>query len=212
VSEPSPEAPPPGRVPPWRNPFVVAFVVGAVFLTVLPFMQRRFLKAPPPGPSLGAWQLQLTDGGTFGAEQLKGKVWIASFADEPARQAEFGSILRHVDDLGGKVVLVSFVAPGATGPEGNDRWFVVTGSSEKFQSLAMGQFQPAFIEALTSRYAGGFSRDFDAGSTLAEWTRIPTIAVVDQNGALRAFWSEKDLGQGNAINAARFLAKQDPKP
>ena len=30
------------------NLFVVAFAVGAAVLTVLPFLQRRFLKAPPP--------------------------------------------------------------------------------------------------------------------------------------------------------------------
>jgi hypothetical protein len=202
VNEPSPEAPPPAKVPPWRNPFVIAFVVGAIFLTVLPFMQRRFLKAPPPGPSLGAWQLQLTDGGAFGAAELKGKVWIASFAPDPVRRADFGTILKHVEDLGDKVVLVSFIAPGDTGPLGSDRWFVVTGPIEPFNTLAMKQFQPAFAEFAHT----------DAGSTLAEWTQVPTLAVVDQNGALRGFWKDNELGRGNAINAARLLARYGPTP
>lgn len=202
MNEPTPDAPPPAKVPLWRNPFVIAFVVGMIFLTVLPFMQRRFLKAPPPGPSLGAWQLQLTDGGTFGAEQLEGKVWIASFAPDPGRRAEFGSILKHVEDLGEAIVLVSFIVPGETGPAGTDKWFIVTGDPQKFEALAMKRFQPAFAE---------FART-DAGSTLAEWTQIPTLAVVDQNGALRGFWRDNDLGRGNAINAARLLARYGPTP
>ena len=202
MNAPAPEAPVPAKVPPWRNPFVIAFVVGAVFLTVLPFMQRRFLKAPPPGPSLGGWQLQLTDAGPFGAAELKGKVWIGSFAADPARRAEFGTILRHVDDLGDKVVLVSFVAPGGIGAVGGPRWFIVTGPLDSFTALAMKQFQPAFAE---------FAR-VDGGSTLAEWSEIPTLAVVDQNGALRGFWKDNDLGRGNAINAARLLARYGPTP
>ena len=202
MNEPTPEGPPPPKVPVWRNPFVLAFIVGAFFLTVLPFMQRRFLKAPPPGPSLGAWQLQLTDGGTFGAEQLKGRVWLASFAPDPGRRAEFGTILRHVEDLGEKVVLVSFLAPGETGPAGTDRWFIVSGAPETYEALAMTQFQPAYAE---------FDH-VDAGTTLAEWARIPTLAVVDQNGALRGFWHDTELGRGNAINAARLLARYGPTP
>ncbi len=200
MNEPTPE--PPATVPLWRNPFVIAFVIGAFFLTVLPFMQRRFLKAPPPGPSLGSWRLELADGGTLGAEQLKGKVWIGSFAADPVGRAEFSTILRHVEDLGDKIALVSFIAPGERGPAGSDRWFVVTGSPTAFEALAMKQFQPAYAE---------FAR-VDAGSTLAEWTSIRTMAVVDQNGALRGFWRDDDLGRGNAINAARLLARHGPTP
>ena len=202
MNEPTPEGVPAAKMPLWRNPFVIAFVVGAFFLTVLPFMQRRFLKAPPPGPSLGAWQLQLADGGTFGAEQLKGKVWIGSFAPDPMKRADFSTILRHVEDLGDKVVLVSFIAPGQSVPPGNERWFIVSGESGVFEALAMKQFQPAFAE---------FAH-VDAGSTLAEWVHVPTMAVVDQNGALRGFWRDNELGRGNAINAARLLARYGPTP
>ena len=141
-------------------------------------------------------------GGTFGAEQLKGKVWLASFAPDPRRRAEFGTILRHVEDLGDKVLLVSFIVPGETGPVGTDRWFIVTGATDTFEALAMKQFQPAFAEFAHT----------DAGSSLAEWTQVPTMAVVDQNGSLRGFWRDNELGRGNAINAARLLARYGPTP
>ena len=211
MNEPAPEGPAP-KVPLWRNPFVLAFIFGVIVITALPFLQRRTLRAPPPGPSVGQWQLELPDGGPFGSEQLKGKVWLASFTADPARRAEFGEILRHVQDLGGKIVLVSFVAPGQPGPAGSESWVVLSGTPEKFEALAMGQFQPAFKQALQTRNAGGFSEDFDAGTTLPEWLQVPTVGVVDQNGALRVFWKDEGLGRGNAINAARLLAKQGPNP
>ena len=50
-------------VPPWKNPFVLAFVIGIAFLTVLPFLQRRFLKAPPPIVYLGAYRHQMMRAG-----------------------------------------------------------------------------------------------------------------------------------------------------
>lgn len=196
-----PQAPSP-KGPLWRNPFLIAFVLGAVVLTVLPFMQRRFLRAPPPGPNLGTWALQTADGGTVGANELKGKVWLASFASTPVRRTEFGTVLKHTDDLGDAVVLVSFVPPGTTGPAGGARWFVLSGSPQAFEELALRHFQPAYAQ---------FART-DAGSTLAEWAEVPTMGLVDQNGALRGFWHDNDLGRGNAINAARLLAKQGPNP
>ncbi len=193
------EAPPPDepKVPLWRNPFVIAFVVGAFFLTALPFMQRRFLKAPPPGPSLGAWSGTSSDGGAFGADQLKGQVWIASFAGDPAGRAEFGTILKHTADVPG-IVLVSFVAAGEGHHIGGDQWHVVQAPD----ALALQQFRPAFV---------AFSKQ-DGGATLDDWRRVPTLAVVDQNGALRGFWPDTALGRGNAINAARLLARYGATP
>jgi len=212
VSAEAPAAPEPPKVPVWKNPFVIAFAVGVVFLTALPFMQQRFLKAPPPGPPVGAWAGSLRDGGTFTSEDLKGRVWLASFAADPVRRAEFGDMLRHFDDLPPhKVALVSFVAPGEAGPFGGDAWYVVSGTPEQFDSLVQ-KFQPTFQEALATRNAGGFTPDYDAGTSPAEWLHVPAIAVIDQNGAFRVFWNEQSLGRGNAINAARLLARQGPTP
>ena len=193
------EAPPPEgpKIPLWRNPFVLAFVVGAFFLTVLPFMQRRFLRAPPPGPSLGVWSAAQTDGGVFGSEQLKGQVWIASFAPSPAGRADFGTILKHTEDVAG-IVLVSFVAPGEGASVGSEKWHVL----QTPEALALQKFKPAFVE---------FSKQ-DGGTTLEEWTRVTALAVVDQNGALRGFWPDTALGRGNAINAARLLARYGATP
>lgn len=213
------DAPPPAspadppKVPLWKNPFVLAFAVGVVVLTAMPFLQNRTLRAPPPGPNVGAWSMRLTsDGGVVGSQQLAGKVWLASFTSDLGLRTEQGDILRHTQDLGDKVVLVTFVAPGEKGPEGNDRWLVVSGTQEEYEALALKQFLPAFKGALTTRFAGGFPDGFMPGSTLDDWRRVPVLGVVDQNGALRVFWKDEAVGRGNAINAARLLAKQGPTP
>ena len=65
---PTPETPPESgpetKKPVWKNPYVLGFVIGIVFLTVLPFVQRKFLKAPPPIATLAPWVLPTVDGGT----------------------------------------------------------------------------------------------------------------------------------------------------
>ena len=52
----------------------------------------------------------------------------------------------------------------------------------------------------------------DAGTTLEEFAQVPALGLVDQNGALRGFWTTTEIGRGNLINAARLLAKKGPRP
>lgn len=108
-AEPSSREP---RRPVWKNPFVIAFVLGIIFLTAMPILQRRFLKAPPPIRSIGTWEAALAQGGTAGSRALKGQVWLASFAAENCerecreKQEAFGRSLDHIDDVKG-IALVS---------------------------------------------------------------------------------------------------------
>jgi len=201
-SSPAP-APPERKAPLYKNPYLIGFLVGVVFLTVLPFLQRGFLRAPPPGPSLGAWQLQTLDGTPFGAEQLKGTVWIVSLAPDPARQQSFGAMSRHLADLGDKVKLVSLVVPGAAVPPVTPpSWVAVTGSAEALDPLVMQLLRPAFAE---------FAH-VDGGSTLDEYSRVPALGLVDQDGHLRGYWKDDELGRGNVINAARLLGRYGARP
>jgi hypothetical protein len=66
----------------------------------------------------------------------------------------------------------------------------------------MDHFRPAFIEFAP----------VDAGTTIEDFTRVPSLGLIDQNGALRGFWPESELGRGNVINAARLLAHYGPTP
>lgn len=205
------EAPAEPKRPFWKSPFVWAFVLGAVVLTILPVMQRWFLKAPPPIAPLTQWTLSaVDDGATFGSEQLRGRVYLVAFAPGSCdaacvdRQRAFGRGLDHTDDLGTSVHLVSFAKQEAT-PSlkglASGRWHLVTGSDEQLVPVL------ASFHAAWSVFA-----NTDAGVTLEQRLSLPAFAVVDQDGQVRGFWRDDAAGRGNAINAARLLAKYGPAP
>lgn len=208
--------PEPRRGPLWKNPFLVAFVVGILALTALPFLQRRFLRAPPPLRSLGAWELSTPAGQKVGAEALRGKVWIVQAlpagclpACAPRVEAQAG-LVRHLDDLERKVVQVTVVVPGpaaepfpaAFAARHSADWQWLTGDPAEVDAL-VGQGLLAALQ--------GWGRA-DAGTDSRSFSSLPSFALVDQNGDVRGFWSHDELGRGNLINAARLLARYGPSP
>jgi protein SCO1/2 len=207
------------KKPLWKNPFVVAFVGGVVAITVLPFLQRMSLRAPPPIASIGSYTLVDERGAPFGSAQLKGNVYIASFFFTrcpsvcPAQQESMKKILRHIDDVKG-ITLVSFtVDPEHDTPEvlaayankmgaPAGAWKFLTGSESAMRELLVKQFLVAM----------GERKALDGSADLYDIAHSAKFALVDQNGELRGFWSTDDLGRGNIINAARMLAKYGPNP
>ncbi len=199
------------RFPSWVNPFSVAFVIGAFLLTVLPFMQRRFLKAPPPVVSLGEWSLtSIDDGSTVGSALLQGRVFIVSFVPSPCEaecveaQKKFSTGLGHTHDLKDAVHFVTIVqktaAPALKGLS-SGRWHVLTGSDADLTPVLFG-----------FRRAWDLRNQTDAGTSLEEYVSLPALAVVDQNGFVRDFWRTDAAGRGNSINAARLLAEYGTAP
>lgn len=208
--------------PLWRNPFAIAFVVGAVVLTVLPFLQRTQLRAPEPISQLGQWQLIDQGGKPFGNQQLLGKVWIASFFFArcpsvcPKQQQDFITILSHVDDLEQPIDIVSIsVDPEHDAPEvlkgyarklsagqPHPRWHLLTGTKDALKDIVIKRF---LVDM-------GDPKAIDGSADLFDISHTAKLALVDQNGALRGFWSNDDLGRGNLINAARLLAKHGANP
>lgn len=187
----------------WKNPYVIGFLIGAAVLTVLPFLQGRMLRAPPPLGPVGPWALATPSGERFESSSLAGAVWLASFVGESCdercqkAQAEFEGILKHLEDLPDRFVLISFVQnaqAAAQLTETAPRRLILVGSPKSFgeafaawASLDGGAPQQALI---------------DAGA----------LALVDQTGALRGFWPPGEPGRGNLINAARLMARRGPSP
>jgi cytochrome oxidase Cu insertion factor (SCO1/SenC/PrrC family) len=204
------------QTPVWKNPFVVAFVLGAAALTALPFLQKRFLKAPPPLRPLGAWELSTPTGDKVGAATLKGKVFIVQALGAgclpgcAARLEAQASIERHLDDLGDRVLLVTVVVPvegvetfGKTfAAKHSSRWLFLSGSAAEVDLVADRGLRLALV---------GWGRA-DAGTSALEFSSLPSFSLVDQNGDVRGFWAHDELGRGNLINAARLLAKAGPSP
>jgi cytochrome oxidase Cu insertion factor (SCO1/SenC/PrrC family) len=195
----------------WKNPFVIAFLLGVVVLTVLPFLQRRFLKAPPAIAPLTTWSLsRVDDARPFGSADLVGHVFIIFFAASPCETGcleahrAFGRGIDHTDDLADMVHFVTVAretaAPALKGLA-TGRWHVVTGSDEALSPLV------ASLHAAWALRGGS-----DAGSTFQEQIALQAFAVIDQAGQVRDFWRADSSGRGNAINAARLLARYGTNP
>jgi hypothetical protein len=208
VSAPADPAETP-KTPVWKNPYVLGFLIGAFFLTILPIMQRQFLKAPPPLLQLDAWEVPSLGGGPVSSSALAGKVVLATTETGPCdaecaeRQQRFGTAVRHVDDLKDKVVLLSLVGEPAKAGLGSliqsatPAWRFGGGSAAELQPL-LGQLQTGLDKFLAP--------------PSADFARAHVIVLIDQNDAVRGYWMDDGAGRGNSINAARLLAKLGPRP
>jgi protein SCO1/2 len=227
-SEAASEAlPPPWWSKPLKNPWLVAFVIGALTLTVLPFIQRLSLRAPPPVLSLGPWQLIDQWGKPIGSDTLEGTVWVASFFFTrcpsvcPKQQQEMKKLLAHVDDLDGKIKLVSFtVDPDYDRPAqlnayakklGADAalWSFVGGDPSAMRDLVVGKFKLAMGDKTP---ASGHAVSAQDDSAIFDIAHAAKFVLVDQRGDVRGFWSTDDEGRGSLVLAARLLAKHGPEP
>jgi protein SCO1/2 len=225
MAEPvSPPTPAPADAPTswWKSPFVIAFVLGALTLTALPFLQSLAMRAPAPIASLGEWSLTDHRGQVISNETLKGQVWIASVFFSrcasvcPPQQESLSKVLTHVDDLRAPdkppIRLVSFTVDAEyDSPEVLKRyaarfgwetplWSFVTGDAEKLKELLVKRM---FLEVGDPSERPG--ELFDIAHT-------SRFVLVDQNGDVRGYWTTDDLGRGNLINAARLLWKRGPNP
>jgi hypothetical protein len=190
--------------------WVAAFVIGVALLTLLPLLQKRFLKAPPPIAPLGEWRLTaLDDSRPMGSSELTGRVVLVSFAPSPCdaacvdRQVVFARGVDHTDDLGDRIRHVTITRAGNVGLQAKaiGRWHVLAGTDEQLAPVL-----DAFHSAWRLRWGT------DAGVSVLERLSLPAVVVVDQQGFIRDFWRDDAAGRGNAINAARLLATRGPQP
>ena len=202
--------------PIWKNPYVVGFLVGIAMLTVLPVLQRRMLRAPPPLSHLSSWSLPTLEGGPVGSESLLGFVWIAGLVPVPcdpscvSQQQSLQDVLKATSDLARPVKLLTVVAveeerrqvpselqalsvPG--------KWSVAYGTYEELAPLQSELRQALW--AFRGEQARGVPPAVEA---------LPGFVLVDQNGDVRGFWGADELSRGNLINAARMLNRYGPNP
>lgn len=195
---------------------MIAFVLGAAVITGLPLIQRLALRAPAPLEKLGAWSLTDLSSGpgtTVDSGSMGGKVLLVGFVPDPCDVdcteglAKLASAPTHVSDLGAKVVVIGLVEPGAVETAQRARaadaapsWKLLSGAPEALSPVwsTFERSWDAQLQALTERRIRFLAR--------------PTLAVVDQDGAIRGFWPADDEGRGHAINAARMFARYGTEP
>ncbi len=195
------------RKPVWKNPYVIGFLIGAAFLTILPRLQQQFLKAPPPIRQLTAWELPSLGGGPVSTTALQGKVVLATTELGPCdatcvdRHKTFGLAVRHVDDLGDKVVLVSFIGEAAR-PGLSE---LISAATPAWRFAAASEQDPLLSQLQ-------LALDQFLAPPSAHFAKAHVIVLIDQNDAVRGYWMDDGAGRGNSITAARLLAKRGPNP
>ena len=214
-----------------KNPFVIAFVLGATLLTLLGPVQRLFLHAPPALATIEPWSLTDQNNQPFGSAQLKGKVWVADyfFTRCPSICPELTRKMKRVQQEWAKFDDVHFVS-FTVDPEHDTpailaayadqakidthNWSLLSGSFAQVHDVVrkkmfmhIGEKTPR-PEAKQNKASSSAA----AQEALFDISHLGKFALFDQNGDLRATFSTDDEGLGALGNAARLLLDYGPNP
>jgi protein SCO1/2 len=206
-------------IPLWKNPFVIAFVVGALSLIAIRPLQYAARSAPPPLLEPGAWSLVDHDGKPYGTHDLSGKVWIADFFFTrcpsicPELTRKLDEVRKQFPD-DPNIAFVSFsVDPDYDTPEvlrnhrsklgiQDPHWRFVTGSKENVHEWLSERL----------RLHVGLPEREDPQDDLFDISHTSRFALFDQNGALRALSSTDEPGLARLVGAASLLLEEGPNP
>jgi protein SCO1/2 len=202
-----------GRVPLWRNPYVVAFVVGCVTVTLIRPLLRRIPEPPPVLGALPAFSLVDTGGKPFGSDQLRGHVWIASFFFThcpsvcPQLMARMGQLQQRYRDAGiDGIRLVSItVDPERDTPEvlraaepryGVDpaRWTLLTGPRAAIADLCTSGF-----------HVPGLDVRPEIGGDIPHTTKV---VLVDEQNRIRGYYDTTDEGLDEVFHRAQHVLNE----
>jgi protein SCO1/2 len=187
------------RVPLWRNPYVWAFVIGCVTITLMRPLLRRI---PPPPPVLGtlpAFELVDPHGKPFGSADLRGQVYVASFFFTRCpsvcpllmtRMKQLQDRFRAGDIRGIHVVSIT-VDPANDTPEvlrdaepryGVDeaRWTLLTGPPDRVRALCVDGF-----------HVPGFEQAYRGEGDIPHTTKV---VLVDREGRIRGYYDTDESG------------------
>jgi protein SCO1 len=183
-----------------RNPFFWAFVVGCVVITAMRPLLRRIPSPPPVLRQVPPFTLVDVDGKPFGSDDLRGRVYVASFFFTrcpsicPTLMSDLAKLADRFRRERVDVRLVSItVDPEYDDPQalraageryGVDavRWTLLTGSRQAIRDLAIRGFQVPLGDP--QRIDGGL---FDIAHT-------GKLLLVDASGGLRGYYDSGELG------------------
>jgi protein SCO1/2 len=184
----------------------------AVGLLVVRFGVLGGSKVPPPLLELPAYKLTDHRGASFGAAELRGKVYIADFVFTscptvcPRLTERMHEIQRRTDDLGDALQLVTFtVDPENDTPEvlaayakkheaNPTRWTFLTGPLGEVETVVLRGFKIAMGK-----------KETQAG--MMEIFHGERLVLVDREGKIRRFYEANDQGIEEIIRDARLLLK-----
>jgi protein SCO1 len=198
-----------------RNPFVWAFVVGCVVMTLMRPLLRREPPPPPVLRQLPRFELVESSGHPFGSDELRGHVYVVSFFFTscpslcPTLMKGMARLQqRYREEKLDSIRLVSItVDPERDTPErlrkaesdyGVDptRWVLLTGPRERIRDLAVGGFQVALGEPERT----------EAG--LLDIAHTGKILLVDGGGRLRGYYDSDAMGLDEVFWRSRRVLEE----
>jgi len=198
------------RAPLWRNPYVWAFVVGCLTLTLMRPLLRYVPKPPPVLGTLPEFALVDTDGKPFGSAQLRGQPYVASFFFTRCpsvcpllmtRMRQLQESFRNAGVTDVRLVSIT-VDPAHDTPEvlhdteprygvDQSRWKLLTGPPERVRALCVDGFHvPGFEQA----YRG----EGDIPHTMK-------LVLVDGAGRIRGYYDADESGLDEVFHRAQHV-------
>lgn len=215
-------SPPPDYVPPpWlrfvrKNIWVIAFVLGAITITLLRPLTRHVPDPPPVMFHLPDYRLVDHEGRAFTPDTMKGKVWVAGFiftrcpSTCPAVTRAMADLRARFDRNSIDVPMVSFTVDpeydtvkvlaehaANVGADG-ETWRFVTGEPAAVRSLVVEGFKLG-MGAPEVTPSGAFD--------IAHSTKL---ALVDRDGNVRGYYGiEPDQGLDEIFHRAEQIDRTE---
>lgn len=213
-NEPTQEATSQKKVPLWKNPYVVAALVGMLTVNLIRPCTRYIPDPPPVLGTLPAYTLIDQDGKEFGSEDLRGQVYVVNFfftscvtiCPKVLNAAKMLEERYERSNVEVRLVTIT-VDPETDTPErlkeyakgvGADfsRWSFLTGTRPQLESLIVGGFKT---------YMGEKQED-DAG--LVDIGHGSRFVLVDHNGGVRGHYEITEMGIDEVFHRSKHVLRQ----
>lgn len=200
-----------------RNPFVWAFLIGIVTLTLLRPVLRRIPDPPPVLGQLPEFSLVDASGAPYGSRELRGQVYVVSFFFTtcrsicPAIMSGMAKLRDGLDQRGIRGIrLVSIsVDPEHDTPEvlrryaqefhaDPSRWTLLTGDPAEVRALVVDGFKTPMDPAFAP-----------AGSEPMDIAHTGKLVLVDGGGRVRGYYGTDDMGLDEVFNRAQHVLERE---
>lgn len=204
---------PEGRVPLRRNPYVWAFLIGCVTVTLMRPLLRYEPKPPPVLGQLPPFSLVDTHGKPFGTAELRGQVWIASFFFTscpsicPVLMTRVASLQQRFREAGIDAIrLVSITVDPETDTPARllaaepgygvdeSRWRLLTGSREQIAELLTSGFKVPGLDGVAT--ADG------------DIPHSAKVVLIDGTGHVRGYYDTDEQGLDEVFHRAQHVLKE----
>ena len=203
------------ETPFWRNPYVVAAIVGMITVTLIRPCTRHIPDPPPVLGQLPAYSLTDQNGAAFGSEELDGHVYVVTFfftscvtiCPKVLNAAKALQDRYKRSELDIRLVSIT-VDPENDTPErlkkfaegvGADfaTWTFLTGARAELEALIVGGFKT---------YMGEREEDADGMMDIGHGSRF---VLVDQSGGVRGHYEITPLGADEVFHRSKHVLFQE---